>query len=265
MSDSDASPQRDDRHHCRSVPSSSVFPGCAGESAAECEEWQLAEVAVTVRPPVEQPQAAPSDPLPPAPELVPAAEAAPAAQAADPSAPPSGGAPGAHGAATAAPASHATTPSTPPARGTGPARAPSASPGTTAAAAEGRKGAKYRAHIKPSVTDVSPPKPYPPKAAFPEGRPRSVRALTPKRTPMADMLPQLQRRVVQAGGDGDRAGRGASRGGAERGAKGDQGRLASRGGGEAARGDGHKGRARAIAAREGGRGTGRARGQAAAG
>ena len=36
----------------------------------------------------------------------------------------------------------------PPAQGTGTARAPGASPGTAAAAAEGTNGAKYRAHTR---------------------------------------------------------------------------------------------------------------------
>ena len=55
------------------------------------------------------------------------------------------------------------------ARGTGPARNPRASPGTARSRQGGRDGAKYRAHTKPDHTKESPPKPYPPKAAFPEG------------------------------------------------------------------------------------------------
>ena len=64
------------------------------------------------------------------------------------------------------------------------------------AAAEGREGAKYRAHTKSSRTHVTPAKPYAPKGDFPEGRPLPVRPPTPKRTPMGITLPQLPRRVV---------------------------------------------------------------------
>ena len=74
----------------------------------------------------------------------------------------------------------------------------------------GRKGAKYPAHTDLSYRHVSPPMPNPPKPAFPEGRPSPVRGPTPKCTPMDITLPQLQRRAVGAGGDSDRAGRGAS-------------------------------------------------------
>ena len=206
MSDSNGSPQRDDRHHRRSRPRSPVSPGCAGETPPERKERRLVEAAGPVWPPAEQPQAPPSDPEPPVSEPVPAGEAAPAAQATALAVPPPGGAGDAHGAATTHPASHAIAPGTPLARGTGPARARRASPGRAASAAEGREGAKYRAHTKPSHTHMSPPKANPPKAASSEGRPRPVRAPTPKRTPMGITLPQLQRRVVQAGGDGDRMG-----------------------------------------------------------
>ena len=80
-------------------------------------------------------------------------------------------------------------------------------PGAGAAAAEGREGAKYRANTKLSHTHVRPPKPYLPKAAFPERSPQPLRAPTPERTPSDITLPQLQRCVVQAGGDGNRGGR----------------------------------------------------------
>ena len=128
MLDSDGSPQRIDRHHRRCRSSFPVFRGCAGETPSEREERRLAEAAALVRPPAEQPLAAPSDPEPPAPVPVPGKEAAPAAQAVAPAAPPAGGAPDAppdrpHGAATAALAGHAAAPGTPPARGSGPARA----------------------------------------------------------------------------------------------------------------------------------------------
>ena len=49
--------------------------------------------------------------------------------------------------------------------------------------AEGREGAKYCAHTNPSHTITSAPKPYPPKADFPEGRPQPVRP--PLRCPSA--------------------------------------------------------------------------------
>ena len=104
MSDSDGSPQRDDSHHCRSRSRSPVSAGYVGETVAEREERRLAGAAVPVRPPVQQPRAAPADPEPPAQEPVPAEEAAPAAQAAAPAAPPPEEAPGAQGAETAAPA-----------------------------------------------------------------------------------------------------------------------------------------------------------------
>ena len=117
---------------------------------------------------------APNDPEPQAQEPVPAGEVAPAAHTAAPAAPPPGGGPDAQGAATATPAGRAAAPGTPLARGTGPTQAPSSSPGTATAAAECKEGVKYRAHTKPSHTHSSPPKPYPPKAALPEGRPRPV-------------------------------------------------------------------------------------------
>ena len=61
MSDSDGSPQRDDRHHCRSRFRSPVSRGYAGETLAEREERQLAEAAVPVGPPAGQPRAAYAD------------------------------------------------------------------------------------------------------------------------------------------------------------------------------------------------------------
>ena len=217
MSDCDVSPQQEDRHHRRSHSRLPLFPGCAGETTAERQERWLVEAAVPVRPPAEQLQAAPSNLEAATPELLPAREGAPAPQAAALAAPPPRGASDAHGAATAAPASHATANSTPPAWGTGASWAQGAWLGVTAAAAEGREAAKYRANIKRSQTHVSPPKPCPPKAAFRAGRPRPVCALMPKRTPTGITLPQLQRQVVQAGGDGDWAGQGASQGGRARG------------------------------------------------
>ena len=231
MLDSDGSSQKDDRHHRQSRSRPAVCPGWTGETPAEREEQQLAEAAVLVGLPAEQPQAAPNKPEPPAPEPGRAAEAAPAAQAAAPAVPPLGGDPDAQEAPAPAPARHAMAPGTPQARGTGPAGAPSASPGTATAAAEGREGAKYRAHNKPSHTHTSLPKPYPPKAAVPEGRSRPGCPPTPKRTSPGITLPQ--QRVVQEGGNRDRAGRDASHGGAGRGAQGNRGRKVRGGGGQA--------------------------------
>ena len=95
MSDSDCSPQRDDRHHCRSRSRSPVSPGCAGETLAEREERRLAEAAVPVEPPAGQPQTASADTGPSTRGPAPAEETAPAAQAAIPTAPPPHGASGA--------------------------------------------------------------------------------------------------------------------------------------------------------------------------
>ena len=167
MSDSDGSPQRNDRHHRRSRFRSPVSPGRAGETLAERGKRRLAMAVVPVGHPAGQPRATPADPKPPGQEPVPAGEAAPAAQAAATAAPPPDEAPGAQGAETAALASRATAPtchtaapSTPRAQGTGPGRAPSASLGAAAAGAESREGAKYRAHTKLSHIHTSTPKPH---------------------------------------------------------------------------------------------------------
>ena len=61
MSDSDGSPQRDDRHHRRSRSRSPVSPEGAGETPAEREERWLAEAAVPVGPLAGQPRAASAD------------------------------------------------------------------------------------------------------------------------------------------------------------------------------------------------------------
>ena len=58
MSDSDGSPQRDDRHHHWSRSRSPVSLGCAGDTFEEREEQRLAEAAVPVGPPAGQPRAA---------------------------------------------------------------------------------------------------------------------------------------------------------------------------------------------------------------
>ena len=235
QSDSDGSPQLDERHDRRSRSRSPVSPGYAGETLAELEERRLAEAAVQVGQPAGEPRAAPADPKPSTKGPAPTEETAPAAQAANPAALPTEGAPGAQRAETAAPAGHATAPAdhaaapgTPPAQGVAPARARSASPGAATAAAGGRQGAKYRAHTNLSHTHTSPPKPYPPKAAFTKGRPRPVRPPAPERTPPGITLPQQQRQqdtrcVIGEGGDDAQTGQGVCHGSAERGTGGDRG------------------------------------------
>ena len=138
MSDSDGSPPRDDRLHCRSRTRSPVSPGCTKETPAERQGPRLAEAAVPVGLPAGQPEA-PSHPAPPAPERLPAGEAASAAQAAAPEAPPADGAQDAppkrpHGTAAATQAGHAAALATLSARGTGPTRANGASPSSRIAA-----------------------------------------------------------------------------------------------------------------------------------
>ena len=88
MSDSDGSPQRDDRHHRRSRSRSPLSPDWAGETPAEREERRLAEGAVLVGPPAGQPRAASADTGPSTQEPESAKVTAPAAQAASPAAPP---------------------------------------------------------------------------------------------------------------------------------------------------------------------------------
>ena len=79
MSDSDGSPQRDDRHQRRSRSRSPVSPGCAGQTLAEREEWRLAEAAVPVGQLVRQPRAASADTWLSTRGPTPAEETAPAA------------------------------------------------------------------------------------------------------------------------------------------------------------------------------------------
>ena len=107
MSDSDRSPQRDDRHHRQSRSRSPVFPEWARETPAQREERRIAEAAVPVGPPAGQPRAASADTGLAAQEPEPAEVTAPAAQAASPAAPPREGTPDARGTETAAPASRA--------------------------------------------------------------------------------------------------------------------------------------------------------------
>ena len=116
MSDSDSSPQRDDRHHRRSRSRSPVAPGCAGETPADREGRRLAEAVVPVRLPAGQPWAAFADTglSTRGPAL--AEETAPAAQVASPAALPPEEAPGAQEAETAAPASRAAARNAAPAR-----------------------------------------------------------------------------------------------------------------------------------------------------
>ena len=144
MSDSDGSPQRDDRHHRRSRSRSPVSPEWAGETPAEREERRLAEAAVPVGPPAGQPWAASANTGLSTKVPGPAEEAAPAAEAASPAAPPRGGALDARRAETAAPASRAAAPTAAPgaplARGLAPAQAPGASPWAAATAEQGGGG-----------------------------------------------------------------------------------------------------------------------------
>ena len=125
MSDSDGSPQQNDRHHRRSRSRSPVSLEAAGETPAEREERWLAEAAVPVGPPAGQPRAASAHTGPSTQEPEQAELTAPAAQTASPAAPPREGAPDARGAETAARASHAAAPTanpgTPPTRGVAPA------------------------------------------------------------------------------------------------------------------------------------------------
>ena len=127
MSDSDGSPQREDRHHRRSRSRSPIPPDWAGETTVEREERRLAEAVVLVGPPAGQPRAASADTGPSTQELELAEVTAPAAQTARPAAPPREGAPDARGAETAAPASHAAAPTaapgTPPTQGGSPSAA----------------------------------------------------------------------------------------------------------------------------------------------
>ena len=114
MTDSDGSPQRDDRHHRRSRSRSPVSLEWTGETPAEREERRVAEAAVLVGPPAGQPRAASADTGPSTQEPEPAEVTAPAAKTTSPAAPLRGGAPDARGAETAAPASHAAAPTAAP-------------------------------------------------------------------------------------------------------------------------------------------------------
>ena len=102
--------------------------------------------------------------------------------------------------------------------GDGPRAGPEHPAGAAAAAAEGKEGAKYCAHDNPSHTHTSPPKPYPPEAAFPTGRPQPIRPPALERTSPGVTLPLLRRqqdaqRVIWEGGDIAQAGQGAGAGG----------------------------------------------------
>ena len=154
MADSDGSPQRDDRHHCRSRSRSPVSPEGAGETPAEREERWLAEAVVPVGPPAGQPRAASADTRLLTQEPEPAEVTGPAAPAASPTAPPREGAPDARGAETAAQASHAAAPTaapgTPPTRGVAPAQEPGASPRASAAAEGSGEGVRGVATAAPA-------------------------------------------------------------------------------------------------------------------
>ena len=155
MSDSDGSPQRDNRHHRRSCSRSPVSPEWAGETPAEREEQRLEEAAVPVGPPPGQPRAASADTGPSTQEPEPAEVTAPAAQTASPAAPPREGAPDAREAKTAVPASHAAAPTaapgTPPTRGVAHAKEPGASRRAAAAAEGSKEGARGVATAAPAI------------------------------------------------------------------------------------------------------------------
>ena len=87
-SESDGSPEGDDRHHRWSRSRYPVSPGSAGETPAEREERRLAEAAVPVGWPAEEPWAVPRNPKMPAPKPMLAEEAALAAQTVAPAAQP---------------------------------------------------------------------------------------------------------------------------------------------------------------------------------
>ena len=180
MSDTDGSPQRDDRHYRWSRSRSPVSPGCTGETLAECEERRLAEAAVPVGQPAGPPWAASTDSGLSTRGPAPAEETAPAVQAASPAAPPREGAPGAQGAETAAPTSRAASPTAapgaPPARGGGPWHRPRASP---RGLPRRQRGAE-QVHKEPPP----PPRPATPRPPARHGRggrtPRGPRAPRPE-------------------------------------------------------------------------------------
>ena len=153
-SDSDGSPQRDDRHHRWSRSRSPVSPEWAGETPAEREERRLAKATVPVGPPAGQPRAASADTGPLTQEPEQAEVTAPAAQTASCVAPPREGAPDQRGAETAAPGSHAAAPTaapgTPPTRGVAPAQELGASPRAAAAAEGSGDGARGVATAAPA-------------------------------------------------------------------------------------------------------------------
>ena len=140
MSDSNGSPQKDDRHHRRSRSRSPVSPEWAGETPAEREERRLAEAAVLVVPLAGQPRAASADNGRSTQEPEPAEVTAPAAQAASPASPPREGTPDARGAETTAPGSHAAAPTAAP--GAPPTRggSPGAGTGRIAEGCRSRRG-----------------------------------------------------------------------------------------------------------------------------
>ena len=140
VSDSDGSPEQNDRHHRCSRSRSPVSPGYAGETLAEQEERRLAEAVVPVGPPAGQPWAASADTGPSTQGPVPAELTTPAIQAASPAAPPREGAPSAQGAETAAPASSAAAPTAAHWRAASARGVPGAGPGRLAGGSRGRRG-----------------------------------------------------------------------------------------------------------------------------
>ena len=242
--------------------------GVGGETYTEPEERQVAEAAVPVRPPAEQPQAAPNDPEPPTPEGVQAGKAAPAAKAAvsaalPPEALPMGKVP--------RPPPLPAMPR-PAARRCGEGRA-RADPGRFAADRHGC-GRRQGGRQVPRPHQAQPHPQEPPKAVPAQGRLPRGKAGRPSTLRRASRCcscssvwsrrgqTPIRRRGVQVTGARGR-GRRATEGGrcAEEGDK----RQRRAEVWAAVPGDGHKGRARALAATREGRGTGRATMQAAAG
>ena len=92
----------------------------------------------------------------------------------------------------------------------------------------GQGGRQVPRPPQPHPHPRQPPKPFPPKAAFPAGRTRHVRPPAPERTLHGVTLPQLRRqqdarRVIRGRADSVQAGQGAGHRSAEREAGGDRG------------------------------------------
>ena len=142
MSDSDGSPQQDDRHQRRSRSRSPVSPDWAGQTPADREKRRLAEPAVPVGPPAGQPRAACADTGPSTQGPGPAEETAPAAEATSPAAPPREGAPGGGGGLRPQPQKPRRGPDRGPRHAAGTGDSPGAGPGRDAGGCRGRRGGR---------------------------------------------------------------------------------------------------------------------------